>query len=133
MAVLLSTHPFSGFTHSSSQTETATFLNQNSKRNPPDNLSLSKINEGQPIVLRGTVILPNGMIKDGYVTFINNLIVSVSNKPPDIQGAITVKTSGIIFPGFVDVHNHLRFNALPRWNPGRLFTNRYQWRVDPEY
>jgi hypothetical protein len=86
----------------------------------------------KPIVLRGTIILPNKVIKHGYVAIVNGRIASVSEDLPDIPGAITVNTHGIILPGFVDVHNHVRFNVLPRWKPTRLFTNRNQWRVDPE-
>jgi hypothetical protein len=86
----------------------------------------------KPIVLRGTIILPNNVTKHGYVAIVNGRIASVSEDLPDIPGAITVNTHGIILPGFVDVHNHVRFNVLPRWKPGRLFTNRNQWRADPE-
>ena len=86
----------------------------------------------KPIVLRGTIILPDGVTKHGYVGIVNGRIASVSEDLPDIPGAITVNTHGIILPGFVDVHNHVRFNVLPRWKPGRLFTNRNQWRGDPE-
>ena len=25
------------------------------------------------------------------------------------------------------------WNVLPRWRPGKTFSNRYQWRVDPDY
>jgi 5-methylthioadenosine/S-adenosylhomocysteine deaminase len=57
----------------------------------------------------------------------------VSAKQPDIPNAVTINVDGIILPGFVDVHNHVPWNALPRWSPGRTFTNRYQWRADPAY
>ena len=86
----------------------------------------------KPIVLRGTIILPDGVTKHGYVAMVNGRIASVSEDLPNIPGAITVNTHGIILPGFVDVHNHVRFNVLPRWEPNRLFTNRNQWRGDPE-
>lgn len=88
--------------------------------------------QGGPIVLRGTIILPNGITRHGYVAIVNGLIASISDNPPRLPGAVSVNTHGIILPGLVDVHNHVRFNVLPRWKPGRLFTNRNQWRTDPE-
>jgi len=86
-----------------------------------------------PIVLRGTVLTPDGAMKHGYVGIQNGRIVSVSDKQPDIAGAVDVNTTGIILPGFVDLHNHVPWNALPRWRPGRTFTNRDQWVADAEY
>lgn len=91
-----------------------------------------KTPDGAPIVLQGTIIAPGGVIRHGYVAIVNGRIASVSDERPDLPDAVTVNTHGIILPGFVDVHNHLPQNVLPRWSPGRLFTNRNQWRVDPE-
>jgi len=88
---------------------------------------------GTPIILRGTVVTPDGVIKHGYVAIVGGRIAAVSDKQPDIDGAVSVNTDGIILPGFVDVHNHVPWNILPRWTPGRTFTNRNQWRTDPEY
>jgi len=88
---------------------------------------------GMPIVLRGTIITPEGVIKHGYVAIISGRIASVSDKQPVLSGARNINTHGIILPGFVDVHNHLAFNVLPRWRPGKVFTNRNQWRTDPDY
>jgi 5-methylthioadenosine/S-adenosylhomocysteine deaminase len=85
-----------------------------------------------PIILRGTIILPEGVMMHGYIGIVNGRIVSVSENAPDIPNAVSVNTHGIILPGFVDVHNHVPFNVLPRWDPDRLFTNRHQWRTDPE-
>jgi len=46
----------------------------------------------KPIVLRGTIILPNKVIKHGYVAIVNGRIASVSEELPDIPGTITVNT-----------------------------------------
>jgi hypothetical protein len=101
--------------------------------NDPGHSGRNATNGNAPIVLRGTIISPGGVFKRGYVAVANGRILSVSEKQPDIPGAINLNTHGIILPGFVDVHNHVIFNVLPRWKPGRLFTDRYQWRADPEY
>jgi 5-methylthioadenosine/S-adenosylhomocysteine deaminase len=86
-----------------------------------------------PIILRGTIIVPEGVILHGYVGIVNGRIVSVSENSPDIPNAVSVNTHGIILPGFVDAHNHLRSNVVPRWKPSRLYSNRYEWRQDPEF
>lgn len=91
----------------------------------------SRATNGTRIILRGTIILPEGVLMHGYVAIVDDRIVSVSENSPDLPNAITVNTHGIILPGFVDLHNHVPFNVLPRWNPERLFTNRHQWRTDP--
>ena len=85
------------------------------------------------VVLRGTVIVPGGVLKHGYVAILNGRIVSVSEKQPAIPGALIVNTDGIIAPGFVDVHNHVRWNVLPRWTPPRLYVNQPDWADSEEF
>ncbi|HEX3164884.1 MAG TPA: amidohydrolase family protein [Chitinophagaceae bacterium] len=106
--VMLSANYISGFT----QTE-------------PDNET--------PIILRGTIILPERVMLHGYVGIVNGRIVSVSENSPDLPNAVSVNTHGIILPGFVDAHNHLRSNVVPRWKPTRLYSNRHEWRQDPDF
>jgi len=86
-----------------------------------------------PIILRGTIILPEGIMLHGYVGIVNGRIVSVSENSPDLPNAVSVNTHGIILPGFVDAHNHLRSNVVPRWKPTRLYSNRHEWRQDPDF
>lgn len=86
-----------------------------------------------PYVLRGTVVTPGGVLKHGYVGVVGGRIATVSDKQPDLPGALTVNTDGILLPGLVDLHNHVPWNVLPRWHPEHTFTNRYQWRVDPAF
>jgi cytosine/adenosine deaminase-related metal-dependent hydrolase len=50
--------------------------------------------------------------------------------PPD---APRVDTGGVIYPGLIDLHNHLPYNILPLWNPPARFDNRDQWRARREY
>ena len=85
------------------------------------------------IVLRGTIITPTDVLKHGYIRIVNGRIVSISERRPAVSNSIFLDTEGIILPGFVDVHNHLPWNALPRWTPPHLYANRYQWRADPVF
>src|SRR5262245_10714527 len=84
-------------------------------------------------VLRGTVITRTGVTHHGYVTIENGRVASVSDRAPEVLEDAIVNTHGVILPGFVDLHNHVAWNVLPRWSPPRLFTNRAQWRLDPAY
>lgn len=117
----------------SCQISPGTNLRSSLQRNLSSNQFGTNTNGSTAIVLRGTIITPTGVIAHGYVAIANGRIVSVSEKQPDLRDAVSVNTHGIILPGFVDVHNHVVYNVLPRWSPGRLFTNRNQWRADPEY
>jgi hypothetical protein len=92
-----------------------------------------KVPDGAPIVLRGTILTADGVIKHGEVGLRGGRIEWVSEERPDTLGAVSVNTRGILLAGLVDVHNHVPWNVLPRWSPGRLFTDRSQWRADPEY
>jgi len=85
------------------------------------------------IVLRGTILTPDGVITHGYVGIVDGRIVSVSEKDPAIPDAVTINTYGIIAPGLVDIHNHVPWNVMPRWKPGRVFNNQWEWSTDSEY
>src|SRR5687768_7355986 len=88
--------------------------------------------EGSTVLL-GTIITPTGVMKHGYVGIVDGRIVAVSENKPDIPGALFVNTDGIILPGFVDIHNHVIWNVLPRWTPGRTYSNQPEWNQDPAY
>jgi 5-methylthioadenosine/S-adenosylhomocysteine deaminase len=38
-----------------------------------------------------------------------------------------VETGGTIYPGLIELHNHLSYNALTLWQVPKKFTNRGQW------
>lgn len=54
-------------------------------------------------------------------------------RPPGFEGTAVVKTGGTIFPGLIELHNHLSYNTLPMWRLERRFGNRDQWARLPEY
>ena len=89
--------------------------------------------DGGVIVLRGTVVTPDSVMKHGYVAIADGRIIAVSEKRPDIPDAVVVNTEGIILPGFVDVHDHVYWNVLPRWTPSHVFTDQPDWADDPEF
>jgi 5-methylthioadenosine/S-adenosylhomocysteine deaminase len=45
-----------------------------------------------------------------------------------------VDTGGTLFPGLIELHNHLSYNALSLWSPvPKLFQHRGQWPDHPDY
>ena len=86
-----------------------------------------------PLVIGGTVITPNGPVPNAWVVIDQGKIQAIMTTPPAIPGSKVLPSNDLIFPGFVDLHNHPLYNVIPRWQPGVLFDNRYKWRNDPRY
>ncbi|MBN2724881.1 MAG: amidohydrolase family protein [Deltaproteobacteria bacterium] len=89
-------------------------------------------------LLKGTVLTPEGIIQQGEVLVINDVIACAAEDCSGVTGADSVtiiNTNGIISPGLVDAHNHLSYNFLPEWipDPPQLFKNRYEWAENPQY
>ena len=53
--------------------------------------------------------------------------------PAGFENTRAVDVKGTIFPGLIELHNHLAYNALSLWHVPRLFTNRGQWGATGEY
>ncbi len=96
----------------------------------------SIVQMGEGILLRGVVLAPDGPIDPGEVFIMGNTIVCVAADCSAEMGAMDatiIDTGGVISPGLIDAHNHLPYDFLPEWEPGRLFNNRYEWADDPDY
>jgi 5-methylthioadenosine/S-adenosylhomocysteine deaminase len=87
----------------------------------------------QQIALRGTIVTPDTIIEQGTVLISGDRIQAVGANISIPEHTTVVEGDNVIYPGLVDLHNHLTWNFLPRWNPGRLFNTRYEWQVIPEY
>lgn len=53
--------------------------------------------------------------------------------PAGYENIPNIQTQGTIYPGLIELHNHLSYNALQLWQVPRLYTNRDQWSGIPEY
>jgi hypothetical protein len=53
--------------------------------------------------------------------------------PPGFEGVSPVATRGTIYPGLIDLHNHLSYDALTLWDVPEKYTNRDQWGREPDY
>jgi 5-methylthioadenosine/S-adenosylhomocysteine deaminase len=71
------------------------------------------------------------VIPDGVVYISDKVIVAVQPAsaplPAGFEHTAIVDTGGTIFPGLIELHNHLSYNALPLWNVPKKYTNRNQW------
>jgi 5-methylthioadenosine/S-adenosylhomocysteine deaminase len=83
--------------------------------------------------IKGTIVTPDQVIEGGTILIQGNLIKEVGANMNLPAGTVVFDTQGIILPGFVDLHNHLTWNLLPRWKPGIQFSNRYEWQLLPSY
>jgi cytosine/adenosine deaminase-related metal-dependent hydrolase len=97
-----------------------------------------------PLVLTGRVVTfdeAQPQLDDGAVYIgADELIAAVQPRtappPSGFDGARTVRTGGVIYPGLVDLHGHIAYNGLGLWSPpGRTapYTSRYQWPGDKTY
>lgn len=75
---------------------------------------------------------------DAIVYVDRGAIVAVQERtrpaPTGFEGAAPVETGGTLFPGLIELHNHLSYNALPLWSPvPKRFDHRGQWPDHPDY
>ena len=89
--------------------------------------------QDRTIVITGTVVTPEKILNKGWVVIKEKKISAVSETLPTEQNAIWVDTNDIIFPGFIDLHNHPMYAMFEPWNPQQFFNNRYEWRSFEKY
>jgi len=89
--------------------------------------------QDRTIVISGSVVTPEKVLNKGWVVIKHKKISAVSETLPTEENAIWVDTNDIIFPGFIDLHNHPMYAMFEPWNAGQLFNNRYEWRSLEKY
>ncbi|MEM7380287.1 MAG: S41 family peptidase [Bacteroidota bacterium] len=78
------------------------------------------LDENSTVIDRGRLFIDKGNIVD---------IRPVGGGFPDGFGRKDViKSGGTIFPGLIELHNHLPYNILPFWVADRQYTNHEQWK-----
>lgn len=84
-------------------------------------------------VLSGRVVTPQEVI-DGEVVIRGDTILCVAAHCDAEAGATHIRvTDAYIAPGFIDPHNHVAYNVFPKWQPPKLYQNRYQWQRAASY
>ncbi|MFL2882010.1 MAG: amidohydrolase family protein [Candidatus Poseidoniaceae archaeon] len=123
----------------------------------PDNIvkcyKLSNTDSSRAFLLKGRVVTMDGennVINDGNVMVRDGKITGVwaSNANPpagvDFSDVPIVNTEGTIYPGLIDLHNHVHYNHIPLWDfevhlsdsqksEEGGYTNRYQWGNNYDY
>ena len=90
------------------------------------------IGDGTQVALSGIVLSMDGPIA-GVVMYDSSTGVIDCVGECDVTEATVICTEGVISPGLIDGHNHMQYNALPPWQHGKIFQNRYQWQSDGDY
>ena len=94
-----------------------------------------------PMTGEADVMNEGNMVKDGMTE-----AVWENDVPADIQltNVPVIETNGTIYPGMLDLHNHLHYNQAPLWdmtphlpennrNAWGGYNNRYEWKNHPDY
>jgi len=88
-------------------------------------------------VLAGTIVTLDASIPEasqvfpGTVYVQGNRILDILHAgdplPADAIGAPTIDTGGLIFPGLMNIHDHIAFNTLPSWHVPALMQDVSDW------
>jgi 5-methylthioadenosine/S-adenosylhomocysteine deaminase len=91
---------------------------------------------GPKLALAGRVVTmdePGTVWPRGVIYIDAGRIVAVADAtvaapaPPGFASVAPIDVGGTIFPGLIELHNHLSYNALRLWDVPQKFTNRDQW------
>lgn len=83
--------------------------------------------------ISGTIVTEKGIIPHGTVVIVKDTIQSIAPSAVVPEGIPVLEVDGVVFPGLVDLHNHVVWNVLPRWKLPSPVGNRYDWQAMPEY
>jgi hypothetical protein len=97
-----------------------------------------------PLVLYGRLVTfdPERPVIDDGALYIGSdeRIAAVQRRtaaaPSGFERAARLETGGCVYPGLIDLHNHVVYNVLSLWSPpGRTepYSSRYQWPGDRSY
>ena len=96
---------------------------------------------GPKLALAGRVVTMDAaftVLPKAVVYVDRGVIVAVQQTsqqaPPGFESVAKVNTGGTIYPGLIELHNHLAYNALPLWSPvPKRFEHRGQWPGHADY
>jgi cytosine/adenosine deaminase-related metal-dependent hydrolase len=83
------------------------------------------MDSGDTVLAHATVYLRDGVIVD---------VRPATAAPPEgFEKVEPVDTGATIYPGLIELHNHLSYNALRLWQVPQRYGNRGQWAGTPQY
>ena len=84
-----------------------------------------------------TMATQHDVLDDGVVYIRDGSIVAAQTRgapaPDGFAGVKVLETKGTIYPGLIDLHDHLSYNALQLWDVPQAYTNRDQWAQGDTY
>jgi cytosine/adenosine deaminase-related metal-dependent hydrolase len=94
--------------------------------------------DSPPLVLLGRIVPVEGdVIDDGALYIRAGKIVALQKRtaaPPNgFKDVKPTQTGGTIYPGMLDLHNHLVYNVIAPWEVPKRYDNRGQWQRDTSY
>jgi 5-methylthioadenosine/S-adenosylhomocysteine deaminase len=96
--------------------------------------------DGPKLAIAGDVVAMDealNVTRDGCVYIDKGAIIAIRRaadpRPPGFENASIVNSGGTIFPGMIELHNHLAYNALRLWQVPKKYSNRDQWSGIDEY
>ena len=77
-------------------------------------------------------VITNGLL---YVDGARIAAMTAATAPPPagFEQASVINTRGTIYPGLIELHNHLSYNVLRLWDVPEKYTNRDKWAGIEEY
>jgi 5-methylthioadenosine/S-adenosylhomocysteine deaminase len=90
-------------------------------------------NDRSKHVIRGMLVTPDQILQGEMVIEGDTITCVAADCPEPPNASIFTVTDGYIYPGFVDAHNHVAYNVLPKWTPPKLYVNRGQWQRATAY
>lgn len=92
------------------------------------------------LALKGRVVTMDAarsVLRSGIVWIDGDTIAGVTpsetGRPEGFAGVAITDTKGTIYPGLIELHNHLAYNPLKLWRVPQPFFNRDQWPKHPQY
>jgi 5-methylthioadenosine/S-adenosylhomocysteine deaminase len=96
--------------------------------------------DGPQYALKGRIVTMNDhreIINDGILYVDKGRIISSQKSsvppPPGFAGSTVVDTGGTMYPGLIELHNHLSYNVLCLWQVPKKYLNRDSWGGTKEY
>ena len=90
-------------------------------------------------VLEGKVVTmgPQGVVPRGAIYIDAGEIIAVQSTrktpPPGFEDADRIRTGDTLYPGLIELHNHLCYNAMPLWDVPKKYANNGQWKNHEDY
>ena len=77
-----------------------------------------------PLIIGGTIVTPDGPKPNSWLVVDKGRITQITATKPAIPGAKILQTGDLVFPGFVDLHNHPLWAVFPRFDLKTVWKNR---------